>query len=288
MYQFHIKPISPNNAPEKIASVYKDITQTLRIPTIPLVFQYIAIYDQYFYYLWDRIKVNLLSDAFPDFCAGIKEVMAQTVPILPTPSTPLQNLVHQLHPQERYEITEIVNLLDDTNLKLMLLTIGIRESLKSVPKITDLLPEGKKAVEETLDDILQVKSLATQSEEEKGITEATRMLAPLLGGNNLLITRYPEFFAHVAGEMTVLKNTPAYLHLRVELEHMAFAKIEQFVQPLDCSYIDFMKMNEGKLYTDEILFLLKDTFASHFPHLVLTTGVMKNALAPKSTAVAPQ
>lgn len=287
MYHFHIKPIAPNHAPEKIASVYKDITEVLKIPAVPLVFQYIAIYDQYFYYLWDRIRINLLSDAFHQFCAEVKEVTTQTVPILSTPSTHLQNLVRELHPQEKYEITQIVNILDDTNIKLMLLTIGIRESLKGVPKVTSLLPEGQKEREETLDDIWQVKNLTRQSEEQKDLTEATRMLAPLLGNNSVIVTRYPDFFGRVAAEMEVLKNMPAYLHLRVELEHQSFAKIDQFVQPLDCSYVDFMRMNEDKPYTDEILFLLKDTFASHFPHLVLTTGVMKNALATRKTTVAP-
>ncbi|MGH7204352.1 MAG: hypothetical protein ACREHC_07950 [Candidatus Levyibacteriota bacterium] len=288
MYRFHIKPITPNNAPEKIASVYKDITEVLKIPAVPLVFQYIALYDQYFFYLWDRIRVNLLSDDFIQFCADVNNVTTQTVPLLPTPSTMLSELTNQLHPQEKCEITQIVNVLDDTNIKLMLLTIGIRESLKSVPKVAGLLPEGKKELEETLDDLWQVKDLATQTHNQKEMAEATRMLAPLLGNNSIIVTCYSDFFGRVAAEMDVLKDMPAYLHLRVELEHQAFAKIDQFVQPLDCSYIDFMRMNEGKPYTDEILFLLKDTFASHFPHLVLTTSVMKNALADKSSAIVPQ
>jgi hypothetical protein len=85
----------------------------------------------------------------------------------------------------------------------------------------------------------------------------------------------------MAMEMKQLKNMPVYLHLRVELEHQAFARIEEFAYPLDCSYVDFMYMTDGISYTDEILFLLKDTFPSQFPHLVLTTAVMKQALAVK-------
>ena len=108
-----------------------------------------------------------------------------------------------------------------------------------------------------------------------------------MGNNTLLISHYPDFFANVAMEMENLKNMPAYLHLRVELEHQAFQKIDLFETPLECSYIDFMRMTEGVSYTDEIIFLLKDTFPSHFPHLVLTTAVMKNALASKTSAVAP-
>ena len=100
-----------------------------------------------------------------------------------------------------------------------------------------------------------------------------------------MISHYPDFFAHIATEMDQLKNMPAYLHLRVELEHLTFERIDRFAVPLDCSFIEFMRMTEGQPYTDEILFLLKDTFPSHFPHLVLTTAVMKNALVPKDAAM---
>jgi hypothetical protein len=106
-----------------------------------------------------------------------------------------------------------------------------------------------------------------------------------MGNNTLIVSHYPDFFATVAMEMEVLKDMPAYLHLRVEMEHQTFERIDQFESPLDCSYVDFLRMTDGIPYTDEILFLLKDTFPSHFPHLVLTTAVMKNALGAKSTGL---
>ncbi len=285
MYLLHIKPISPEKAEGRVAEVFRDITQTLNIVAVPLVFQYIAVYEQYLFYIWDRIKRNLESDSFKESCAELKEVTYQTIPMLKTPSDQLKNFVWGLHPSEKYEITQVVNLLDDINIKLMLITIGIRESIKGIPHIAKLLEEDEAYIDEQLGTLMQRERLGLQGMNKHDITQVTRMLAPLLGNNTLLISHYPDFFATVAQEMENLKNMPAYLHLRVEMEHMTFQRIDLFETPLDCSFIDFMRMTEGKSYTDEIVFLLKDTFPSHFPHLVLTTAVMKNALTSNESSL---
>lgn len=285
MYLLHIKPVSPEKANSTVEKVYEDIIHTLNLNAVPLVFQYIAIYEQYFFYVWDRIKQNLQSDDFRQSCVEIKDITYQTVPVLPTPSHELKSFVNGLPASERYGITEVVNVLDDINIKLMLITIGIRESLKGIPHVAQLMPDKQEDINDHLDSVLQIERLELEGMNKKDVTEATRMLAPLLGNNKLVVSHYPDFFALVATEMERLKNMPAYLRLRVELEHQTFERIDRFAVPLDCSYIDFLRMTEGQPYTDEILFLLKDTFSSQFPHLVLTTAVMKNALASNSTAV---
>jgi hypothetical protein len=285
MYLLHIKPIPPEKANDRVESVYKDIINTLNLNAVPLVFQYIAVYEQYLFYIWDRIKQNLQSDNFRNSCSEIKEITYQTVPILPTPSRELIHFVTDLHSSERYGITEVVNVLDDINIKLMLITIGIRESLKGIPHVAQLLPDKQQDLQGQLDAVMQIERGELEGMNKKEVTQAIRMLAPLLGNNKLVISHYPDFFSIVASEVESLRNMPAYLHLRVELEHQSFERIERFGIPLDCSYIDFLKMTDGQPYTDEILYLLKDTFPSQFPHLVLTTAVMKNALASKKSSV---
>ncbi len=258
---------------------------TLHLNAVPLVFQYIAVYEKYLLYVWERIKRNLESDSFHNSCAELKEITYQTISMLPTPSVQLKNFVQEIYPGQRYEITEVVNILDDTNIKLMLITIAIRESLKGIPHIAQLLPDEQKAIEEHLDSVWQVERKELQGMNHKDVTQANRMLAPLMGNNTLIVSHYPDFFATVAMEMEVLKDMPAYLHLRVVMEQQTFERIDRFIQPLECSYVDFLRMTEGIPYTDEIVFLLKDTFPSHFPHLVLTTAVMKNALASKHSSI---
>src|SRR6185437_1489237 len=212
MYLLHIKPVSPEKAEGRVAEVYREITQALNIVAVPLVFQYIAVYDKYLFYIWERIKYNLESDSFKASCAELKEVTYQTVPMLPTPTDHLKNFVETLHQKERYELTEVVNLLDDINIKLMLVTVAIRESLKGIPHIANLLEDQDEFIEEQLGTLMQRERLELQGMNKNEITQVTRMLAPLLGNNTLLISHYPDFFANVAAEMELLKNMPAYLH----------------------------------------------------------------------------
>src|SRR5579862_3309979 len=116
MYLLHIKPVSPEKAEGRVAEVYREITQALNIVAVPLVFQYIAVYEHYLFYIWERIKRNLESDSFRESCAELKEITYQTVPMLSTPSDHLEKFVRTLPQAEKYEITEVVNLLDDINI----------------------------------------------------------------------------------------------------------------------------------------------------------------------------
>jgi len=162
MYLLHIKPVSPEKAEGRVAQIYQEITEELNIVAVPLVFQYIAVYEKYLVYIWERIKHNLNSDSFKESCAELKEITYQTVPMLPTPSDPLKNFVGTLHESEKYEITEVVNLLDDINIKLMLVTVAIRESLKGIPHIGRLTEGDDAVIAEQLGTLMQQERLELQ------------------------------------------------------------------------------------------------------------------------------
>lgn len=281
MYQFHIKPIQQNTASPEIGALYKEIKEILELDTVPLVFQYIANYEEYFVYIWARMKANLLSAGFRESCEEVRKFTEQAVMYFDTPSTVVKDFIRTIHPAEAAQLYKVVTSLDETNLKLMLLMIGVRESIKGIYQARTELPKYEHEQAQAIDEILQLTKYTNQYEESSQLTKAARMLAPLFGNNALMISYYPDFFGHIATELERLEDTEAYLLTRVGLEHLSFAYIEQFVVPLNCSYAEFMRLTEGDKYVDEILYLLKDTFPSKFPHLVLTTAVMKKNLAEK-------
>ena len=286
MYQFHIKPVQQKNAPSEIAVVYKDIQDVLQMDTVPLVFQYIANYERYFFYIWERMRANLLSESFYDSCEEVREFSEQAVSYMETPTPGLNQFVQTISTFEQAHILQIIQKLDQTNLKMMLLMIGIRESIKGIYHAREILPDfDKENSGHSIDEIFQVTKEPEGAEPSEEITKATRMLAPLLGNNSLMISHYPSFFGHIANEMERLENTEAYLLTRVGLEHLGFAYIKRFDVPLNCSFVEFMHLTEGKSYVDEILYFLKDTFPSKFPHLVLTATVMKKALQGNESSV---
>lgn len=283
MYRFHIHPIQATDASPEIAVLYKEIQEILQIDTVPLVFQYIANYEQYFFYIWARMKANLLSASLDESCEEVRKFTEQAVVYFETPSPVVATFVQSIHPSELARIYKVVDQLDQTNLKLMLLMIGVRESIKGIYQARKELPQHEAdANAQLIDDVLQITKIPKQYEASAEMTKAARMLAPLFGNNALMLSSYPDFFGHIALELERLEDTEAYLLTRVGLEHLGFAYIEQFVVPLNCSYREFMQLTENDLYVDEMLYLLKDTFPSRFPHLVLTTAVMKKVLQNKA------
>lgn len=289
MYRFHIKPVQQAHASPRVLSAYTDIKDILQIDTVPLIFQYLANYERYFYFIWERMRINLSSQSFYDACEEVRMFVEQSVMYLETPSVELNGFVQTIQPAERTHIKQIVTKLDQTNLKMMLIMIGVREAIKGIYHAEEKLSIAEGHTEEqSIDEVFQVTRWLADKDDESELTKAARMLAPLFGNNSLIISDYPTFFAQIATEMERLENTEAYLVTRVGLEHLAFAYLRRFVTPLSCTYTEFRHLTHGTGYVDEILYFLKDTFPSHFPHLVLTTGVMKRSLQDNKSTLSVQ
>jgi hypothetical protein len=275
----HLRPILQKDASPEIALVYQEIQRLFAIETVPLVFQYIANYEQYFFFLWERMKRNIQAENFPNLCHDIQTFAGQIIEVIETPSESLQKFIHQIHPAEKQYIQETITLLENTNTTLLLLLIDVRESLKSIFIGTQRLTQYASAMKaRPVTEFEEIDTYLVKTVQEQHISEATNMLAPLFGKNSIMISQYPDFFAFIAEEMEKLKNTEAYLKSRVTLEHLTLQSITHFVQPLGLSYQEFLKLTQGKPYINELLYLLSDGFPSQFPHLVFTTACMKYLL----------
>jgi hypothetical protein len=262
--------------------VYKDIQKVLDLETVPLVFQYIANYEQYFFFLWERMKINIQAQSFTTLCTDVQSFATQVIEVIADPSDSLQTFVQKIHPLEKDRINETITLLEKTNTTLMLLLIDLRESLKSIFIGTQRLTQYASGMNErNFTEFMHEETSLTNNFEEQEISEATKMLAPLFGTNTLIISHFSDFFSHIALDMQKMKNTEAYLKSRVALEHLALQSITNFVQPLGISYQEFLKLTSEKPYINELLYLLTDSFPSQFPHLVFTTACMKYVLKDK-------
>lgn len=71
----------------------------------------------------------------------------------------------------------MVNLLDDINIKLMLITVGIRESLKGIPHIGQLLTDQQIAIEEQLGTLMQRERLEMQGMNKHEVAKVTNARA---------------------------------------------------------------------------------------------------------------
>ncbi len=275
----HIKPIHENDASEKVKIVFQDIKYTLKSDVVPLFFRYLANYEEYFLYSWDKIKANIESSYFQDSVKDIHEFSLEHVIDIYSPSRSITRFLGDLRPEEKMQLHETVSKLIVLNIQLMLLTIGIREGVKGVQLSQQELPHMITRHEK--EEVFEV--FAKTSGEEKDMAAASKMLAPLFGSQAIMISHYPDFFAHIAHEMGDLIKTEAYLQKRVELEHKGLKKITEFTYPLGCSYAEIAYFAAGQPYFSELLYILAETFPSQFPRLVFTSEVMHIVLSPKSS-----
>lgn len=274
----HIKPIQPQSANQIVSSVYKEIRQILLIDAIPLVFQYMANYEDYLLFMWDRMKANIASHGFQEQTDEIGRFSAKAIIEIYQPSSYLFDFMKQFGQPEQKQIAETVNRLMHVNTTLFLLTLDLREGMKSIFIGTQRITQFTSQKEENFNEFMDKEMGLSVENQSKQVQDASKMLAPLFGTNALIVSHYPDFFSHIAIEMEKLKNTQEYLEKRVEMERMGLHALSSFVQPLGCSYQEFLTLVSGKEYVSELVYLLTDTFPSQFPHLVSTTSLMQLAL----------
>lgn len=273
-----IKPVLENTASQQILATYEDIKKTLDASFVPLVFQYIANFEEYFVYVWGKIKTNVTSEYFE---IAVREAIEftnrETVDIY-SPTSKMAQFVHRLQPEEKDHIQKTVRDLQLLNAKLLVIAIALREGVKGVIIGQEqMLHIDTKQYEVDIFDIFHTK----YAKEEKEIEPATRMLAPLFGTNALSITQYPAFFTNVATEMEQLIKQENYLEKRVELERVGMKGAMGLPFSIGCSYQEIMAYAGHKPHLNELLYILAETFPSQFPRLLITTSVMRIALEGK-------
>ncbi|HXS15529.1 MAG TPA: hypothetical protein VN711_05330, partial [Candidatus Saccharimonadales bacterium] len=235
----HIRPVREDGASPEIQRVYADIKQTFGIELVPLVFQYIAGFQEYFFYVWEKIKQNVQSDFFVHSTGEVISFSRETIPHIYHPSRAALSFVDTLHPEERNHIGETVSQLERVNANLFLITIGMREGLKGIDIGKHLLKDKTEEitiVEEVFDQFINNNIMRQNLREQQELQGASKMLAPLFGASNLMISRYPEFFGKIAEEMDHLVRTEFYLSTRVGLERLGILTVNNLAYPLGTSY----------------------------------------------------
>ncbi len=90
----HIRPVLEKDASAKVQEVYADIKDTLHIHFVPLLFQYIAGFEDYFVYSWGKVKTNILSDYYQKAIDGIIHEARKSVKDIYRESHTMQTFLH--------------------------------------------------------------------------------------------------------------------------------------------------------------------------------------------------
>lgn len=278
----HLQAIREENTSPLVKDLYVEVKAVLHTDTVPLVFQYLANFENYFLYLWQQLLANLTHPSFQTFTAEVKDFSNQAIVQLYVQTPQTANFVSSLTPLERQHITQTADELIGMNASLLIMLVSIRESLKGIMIGTPLL-HPQTYIYKNTPEIFQntqeifLKNVPQASHE---ITEATKMLAPLFGQNTLVISQYPDFFALIAAAMGNLVKQEAYLRERVSLERIVLRIIDRLPAPIENSYQKLVELAGEQPYFTELLYLVTETFPTQFPRLLMTSSLMKRALSP--------
>ena len=281
----HLQAIREENASPVVKDLYTQIKTVLHTDTIPLVFQYLANFENYFLYLWQQLDANLTHPSFSLFVSETKDFSYQAIVQLYSQDPQVANFVTRLHPVERQQIIQTADGLIGINASLLIMLVSIRESLKGIMIGTPLL-HTQTYIHKNTPEIFQntqeifLKNVPRASHE---ITEATKMLAPLFGQDTFIVSQYPDFFALIAEAMQNLVKQEAYLRERVELERIVLRIIERLPAPIENSYQKLVELAGNQPYFTELLYLVTETFPTQFPRLLMTSSFMKKALSTNPT-----
>lgn len=279
----HIRPVLEKDASEKVTATYEDIKKTFGIHFVPLLFQYIAGYEEYFLYSWGKIKTNLQSDYYRKSVEDIIHQARKSIHEIYHESHTLSSFIAHMQPAEKHTIQATVDQLELLNATLLVLTIGLREGVKGVVIGQQILPQSAGKYEEDIfDQFINQKIMHENLKaQEKNVAPANKMLAPLFGSSNLVVSQYPAFFAQIAVEMENLIKKESYLRERVLMEQQALLKALNLQYPLGCSYAEIAQFAGKKPYFSELLYILSETFPTTFPRLVFTSSLMEQVLQEK-------
>jgi len=282
-----LKPLPEEKASELAQTIYGEIKRSFSIPTVPLFFQYIGNFPDYLDYVWSVVSPNINTDGFHTACNQLLQISDSAIAVIYTPSQQVQTLLSQMHPAEKEEIIKTIHELRVLNAKMMILTIAIRESLKGLYITSQQLSAGSSysgrteeiEAEKTIDEIVRESLMTVSSSQSLTIdTKVASLLVPVYGANSLMISKYPEFFSLSANELEALMKTEAYLKARVEMEKITHILLLQLPSPIHLSYVQTAKMLFDKPGAQDLIFVMKDTFPSHFPKLVLATDMMEKMI----------
>lgn len=272
---FFISPIPEDKATQDINAIYRDIKDIFTIENVPLMFQYIANYPEYLTYIWERMRNNLLSDTFTVSMDGIEDFAQKAIHEIYVPSSDVAHFITTLPHEEKEHIAQTIKQLKSLNTKLMILTIGVRESIKGIQV-------GVHKIQQYADPWTSANNTHIDTYHDKArpmfTSSENSILAPLFGKTALVASQYTTFFTLIAHEMAKLATTEAYLLSRVTLEQQGLQAVSRFSFPLECSYQELMRMIGNRPHADELVHILSVTFPSQFPKLVLTSAVMKKVL----------
>ncbi|MCL4338374.1 hypothetical protein M1271_01660 [Patescibacteria group bacterium] len=281
-----LKPIPEDKADAQTQKIYHSIKNALSTDSVPLIFQYLANFHSYFFYLWEQARKNLADNNFRRQSDEIKNFSQTAMDQIYKPSESTKIFLEGIEGTgENHELSKFTNSALHLYSSLYLLSLAIRESIKGIylgiKQIGERMNESDKSVFDDLSEGFTSEINSKYDYPEKTVgnellkheTSITKM-----PGGGLTKNVYSEFFRLMDMEMKNLIKEEAYLVRRVELERFTLSQLHFLPHPLESSFPTVIRQTSHLPGFPELVYLVADLFPTQAPYKLLATSVMQKAL----------
>lgn len=270
-----IQPVSQQQATGVTKEIYQDITSTLGIDHVPLLFQYIGVSESYLLFIWERIKRNIQTSQFEGKVERLTSFSRRAIDRIYTPGSEIYTLIDVNNLPDKREQMQTIKDLIVINSVLLLVSFALRESIKGIPLEQLSIEEKSQFSSENISESLYQD---VRSARDKTLETA---LTPFSIDQSLQHFPYPQFFSIVEKEVEILMRKESYLATRVGIEQVAQLLVQTFPYPMNSSFRELAEMIPDTELLYELLSLLKHRFPPSLPHQLLTSTVMELLLTEK-------
>lgn len=277
-----IRPISETDASAEILVHYEQIKAALKLPHVPLFFQFIANFPEYLDYIGNQIVENLSDARFSAVIQTRNEMVAEIFREDFEKGKEVGEFLNRYrNTPEFYNFKKDVDDLFLTNAKLVFIFISLREAVKgwavAAKKLPDFvagrgsrIPDQDKLIEEEL--VYGLDSVAgrgsrvnTETSQQYGIARQTEGLAKREEGQ-LTIALLPEYLRLCRNEFSQLLKTQQFLFLRVELERVVLRSIDVLPHKIESPINVVLELTTKYPTFPDLLYLLSEHFPTYAMH----------------------
>ena len=278
-----IKPISDEQASDKIKEKYQIIKQALDSLTLPIFFTYISVFPEYFDYITNQLIINLNDKKFKDLAyetaLQIKDLISTT---LQQSDETQQWLFRYRNTPNFYNFQKDIHKIFEMNMKMAFIFVALREAVKGWAVAAKQLPsqilktDFNKSKDKINDfvysDIMSIVNNANLDNQQ--ITNLKNGLLETNTNQGLEKNWLPEYLHLCRMDFMDFVKREDFLIMRLGIEKIILASLPLFPNLVFSPINVVLQLTEKYPDFSDLLFLLCEDFPTIAVQKLIFSGYM--------------
>lgn len=277
-----ISPISEDQASEEVKRNYREIKDSLSLPSVPLFFTYLGPFPEYLTYITKQIVENLKDNKFIDLCKETKTSSSKLIhTTLPKAEETINWISRYKYSPSFYNFQSDLHTIFLTNIKMMYIFIALREAVKgwaiAAKQLSSTVKTDRPASLD-LDQSIKEDAFVYEdyTKESKIITTQSKVQSafPVRTSQGIEKDLLPQYITLCRNEFLHLMRLDSFWTMRVGMEKLTLFSLTLF------PHLIFSPINLVIEYTEkyptfsELLYLLCEHFPTYAMHRMIFSGYL--------------